>query len=249
MPPGTAVVTPSVLVIDRSADGARVSVSVALLLAGSGRQPRAVTVAVLASVPVAAGAMCGDDGVGDRAADREVTGVADVAAAAGGAAVPPPGADAGPGDAGDGAGKVSATRGAGRVGRAGVGDHDGVGPDAARHRGGDAVGLGDGQVGLDVDARRRLGGLLSGFGSSVELAAWPCCSMSEPSGAAGSTVTVMTMGWTWPGSRLPSTRIAAPWEHGPPIEGVGRDGQGGSRVSVRLTLWASDGPLLVTVMV
>ncbi len=53
--PGEATVTPSVLVIDRSACGARVSVSVALLLpdAGSVTPPAVATVAVLTSDPVA----------------------------------------------------------------------------------------------------------------------------------------------------------------------------------------------------
>ena len=49
------VATPSVFVIDRSAVGLRVSVSVAELLPGVGSvtPPGAVTVAVFASVPVA----------------------------------------------------------------------------------------------------------------------------------------------------------------------------------------------------
>src|SRR3954469_25252551 len=56
LPPGVAVVTPSVLVIDRSALAPRVSLSVAELLPGVGSltPPGAVTVAVLLSVPVAA---------------------------------------------------------------------------------------------------------------------------------------------------------------------------------------------------
>src|SRR5438874_2614511 len=55
VPPGVAVVTPSVLVMLRSASGARVSVSVAELLAGVGSvtPAGAVTVAVLDTVPVA----------------------------------------------------------------------------------------------------------------------------------------------------------------------------------------------------
>ena len=55
--PGITVVTPSVLVIVRSAEGERVSVSVALLLAGVGSvTPTGTeTVAVLARVPVAVG--------------------------------------------------------------------------------------------------------------------------------------------------------------------------------------------------
>ena len=50
------MVTPSVLVIDRSPSGTRVSVSVALLLAGFGSvvPPATATVAVLLSVPLAA---------------------------------------------------------------------------------------------------------------------------------------------------------------------------------------------------
>ncbi len=54
--PGTAVVAPSVLVIDRSAVGVSVSVSVAELFAGVGSVTPAggATVAVLTSVPVAA---------------------------------------------------------------------------------------------------------------------------------------------------------------------------------------------------
>ena len=54
-PPGVAVVTPSVLVIDRSAVALSVSLSVAELLPGFGSvtPPGAVTVAVLLSVPVA----------------------------------------------------------------------------------------------------------------------------------------------------------------------------------------------------
>jgi hypothetical protein len=53
--PGTSVVAPSVFVIDRSACGVRVSVSVAELLPGVGSVTPApvATVAVLASVPVA----------------------------------------------------------------------------------------------------------------------------------------------------------------------------------------------------
>ena len=53
--PGITVVTPSVFVIERSAVGLRVSVSVAVLLPGVGSvmPPGAVTVAVLARVPVA----------------------------------------------------------------------------------------------------------------------------------------------------------------------------------------------------
>ena len=53
--PGITVVTPSVFVIERSAVGLRVSVSVAELLPGVGSvmPPGAVTVAVLTRVPVA----------------------------------------------------------------------------------------------------------------------------------------------------------------------------------------------------
>ena len=59
LPPAVAVVTPSVLVIDRSADAASVSLSVALLLPGVGSvtPASAATVAVLDSVPVAAAEM------------------------------------------------------------------------------------------------------------------------------------------------------------------------------------------------
>ena len=55
LPPGVAEVTPSVLVIDRSADAAKVSVSVAELLPGVGSvtPAGAATVAVLLRVPVA----------------------------------------------------------------------------------------------------------------------------------------------------------------------------------------------------
>src|SRR6476469_9732376 len=55
--PGTAVVWPSVLVIDRSARGVSVSVSVGLLLVGSGSVSPGggVTVAVLVRAPVADG--------------------------------------------------------------------------------------------------------------------------------------------------------------------------------------------------
>ena len=55
--PGTADRTPSVLVMDRSDWGVRVSVSLALLLAGLGSVTPAggVTVAVLLSIPVAEG--------------------------------------------------------------------------------------------------------------------------------------------------------------------------------------------------
>ena len=53
-PPGTAVVTPSVFVIERSACGVSVSVSVAELLPGTGSVTAVATVAVLLSVPVAA---------------------------------------------------------------------------------------------------------------------------------------------------------------------------------------------------
>jgi hypothetical protein len=58
-PPGVAVVTPSVLVIDRSALAFNVSVSVALLLPGVGSvtPAGAVTVAVFDSEPVALGLM------------------------------------------------------------------------------------------------------------------------------------------------------------------------------------------------
>src|SRR4051794_31667463 len=53
LPPGTADRTPSVLVMDRSARGVRLSVSVALLLPGVGSVTPAggVTVAVLAREP------------------------------------------------------------------------------------------------------------------------------------------------------------------------------------------------------
>src|SRR3954463_10123946 len=58
-PPAVAVVTPSVLVIERSAEAPRVSLSVALLLPGVGSvtPAGAVTVAVLLRVPVAAAEM------------------------------------------------------------------------------------------------------------------------------------------------------------------------------------------------
>ena len=54
-PPGVAVATPSVTVIDRSALALSVSVSVAVLFPGVGSvtPPGAATVAVLLSVPVA----------------------------------------------------------------------------------------------------------------------------------------------------------------------------------------------------
>ncbi len=57
--PGTLVVTPSVLVIDRSAVGVSVSVSVAELLPGVGSTvpPGRATVAVFDSVPVAPAVM------------------------------------------------------------------------------------------------------------------------------------------------------------------------------------------------
>ena len=53
--PGTTVVLPSVLVMLRSACGVRMSVSVAVLLAGVGsvRLTGTATVAVLTNVPVA----------------------------------------------------------------------------------------------------------------------------------------------------------------------------------------------------
>jgi len=56
LPPAVAVLTPSVLVIDRSACAPSVSLSVAELLPGAGSvtPAGAVTVAVLISVPVAA---------------------------------------------------------------------------------------------------------------------------------------------------------------------------------------------------
>ena len=57
-PPGTAVVTPSVLVIDRSACGiSTVSPSVAESLPGVGSGTDALTLAVLDKVPVAPGSM------------------------------------------------------------------------------------------------------------------------------------------------------------------------------------------------
>src|SRR3954470_2550904 len=58
-PPAVAVVTPSVLVIERSALAPRVSLSVAELLAGVGSvtPAGAATVAVLLRVPVAAAEM------------------------------------------------------------------------------------------------------------------------------------------------------------------------------------------------
>src|SRR5213075_1185483 len=61
-PPAVAVVTPSVLVIDRSADLVIVSLSVAELLPGVGSvtPAGAVTVAVLDRVPVAAALMLAD---------------------------------------------------------------------------------------------------------------------------------------------------------------------------------------------
>jgi hypothetical protein len=59
LPPGIAVVTPSVLVIETSADGTSVSVSVAELLPafGSVTPPPTVTVAVLTSEPIADGSI------------------------------------------------------------------------------------------------------------------------------------------------------------------------------------------------
>ena len=83
VPPGTAVVTPSVFVIARSACGVSVSVSVAELLPGVGSvtPAAAVTVAVFESVPVAA---CGHGSrrrVCDRAARRQVGSVVDIARA------------------------------------------------------------------------------------------------------------------------------------------------------------------------
>src|SRR3954466_2648410 len=56
LPPQTTAVTPSVLAIERSADGARGSESLALFLPGVGSitPAGAVTVAVLLRVPVAA---------------------------------------------------------------------------------------------------------------------------------------------------------------------------------------------------
>src|SRR5262245_59913401 len=61
MPPGTKLVTPSLLVMDRSAAGVRVSVSVALLLPGVGSvvPGGGVTVAVLVIVPIALGLIVG----------------------------------------------------------------------------------------------------------------------------------------------------------------------------------------------
>ena len=56
-PLGDTEVTPSVLVMPRSACGVRVSVSVALLLPATGSVAAPVTVAVLDKVPVAAGLM------------------------------------------------------------------------------------------------------------------------------------------------------------------------------------------------
>src|SRR5262245_57593090 len=57
--PGISVAVPSVLVIDRSPSGVSVSVSVALLLPGTGSMipDGTVTVAVFDSVPVAPGAI------------------------------------------------------------------------------------------------------------------------------------------------------------------------------------------------
>jgi hypothetical protein len=57
LPPGTTVVTPSVLVMTRSTWGVSVSVSVALLLVVSIVPAGAATVAVLAIVPVAIGSI------------------------------------------------------------------------------------------------------------------------------------------------------------------------------------------------
>ena len=54
LPPGVAVMTPSVLVIARSDEATSVSVSVALLFAGFGSPATPVTVAVLESDPEAA---------------------------------------------------------------------------------------------------------------------------------------------------------------------------------------------------
>ncbi len=53
-PPATTVATPSVLVMDRSACGVKVSVSVAELLPGVGSAIELETVAVFTRVPVAA---------------------------------------------------------------------------------------------------------------------------------------------------------------------------------------------------
>ena len=57
LPPGTAVVTPSVLVIAMSACGTSVSVSVALLLPGTGSVIADDTDAVLTRVPSASAAI------------------------------------------------------------------------------------------------------------------------------------------------------------------------------------------------
>ena len=128
--PGTALVTPSVLVMDRSAWGVRLSVSVALLLAGLGSVVPAggVTVAVLTRVPVAAGSIVDREGEGDGAADGQVDGGRDVAAAAGRAGDAAAAAAAGrPGGAGDAGRQGVGHGGPGDGAGAGVADHDGVG--------------------------------------------------------------------------------------------------------------------------
>jgi hypothetical protein len=55
--PGEALASPSVLVIERSADGARVSVSVAELFPSFSSEIALDTVAVLTRLPVAPGSM------------------------------------------------------------------------------------------------------------------------------------------------------------------------------------------------
>ena len=103
--PGTALSWLSVLVMDRSAWGVSVSVSVALLLAvlGSVTPAGGATVAVLASAAGRCRVDGGRDGVGDRAADRDAVTVSLMLPLPDGVVAGDAGrADAGPGDAGEG---------------------------------------------------------------------------------------------------------------------------------------------------
>ena len=109
--------------------------------------------------------------------------------------------------------------------------------------------LADGQVGRGVDGGRGWSIVVGGVGSSVELVALAVLSISKPSGVDGSTVARDDDVWTWPGVRVPeqSEPVHVPCGIVSSVQ-VGPV-RAGSSASMRMTASASDGPLLVTVMV
>ena len=132
--PGMVEVTPSVLVIDRSPVGVKVSVSVAVLLAGVGSVTAAgaVMVAVFDKLPVAVVAIVAVEGERRRATGRERDGGIDVAAARGRTARARS-RRARPGGSRESSRHGVGNRRPGRRRRTGVRGHDGVGHGRAWH--------------------------------------------------------------------------------------------------------------------